>query len=224
MTQSMVKHLIVKDWQLNGKYLIAYILAGFFAAFLFGIPGRLTFYTGMVLLISVLATAGIHMVFGAVLSEQKNQTQAFILSLPVSPGQYTKAKIIANLSMTLTVWLLVLAAIYLTVYSRDHIPLGLLPFITISVFELLVAYVLILAFAIVSGSEIATIVVMTLCNISISIFMFWLSSFEGINRHIEGHLPVWNQTAVTFVTIELALIAVLIALTFYLQSKKTRFI
>ena len=100
----------------------------------------------------------------------------------------------------------------------------MIPFAVITMGELAVAFVLVLAIAMVLESEAWTVVVMTICNISISIFMHAVGRIPGMYEHMGGSAPVWNSTALGLLSAEALLIVALIAGTFVLQSRKTDYL
>lgn len=224
MDLPMIKSLVLKDWRLNRSLLMIYLFSGLVASIIFSIEHKATFYIGLVLIISLFATVGTHLVFTTVIHERKEQTLPFIMSLPVNFKDYTIAKIIANLSLSLFSWGFIASAIMLVIWNSSNLPNGMIPYAVITIAELFVAYVLILSVAIIFESEGITVITMAICNISISLFMFWLGSFREINKYMWGNTPVWNTTALAFILCELAVVILFIVMTFYFQSRKKSFL
>ena len=100
----------------------------------------------------------------------------------------------------------------------------MIPISVIIMIELLVGFILLLATALISESEAWTVVIMSISNIGISLFMFWVASFPEIGVHIESVSPVWNSTAISMIGGECAIGIFILTMTFYLQSKKTDFL
>jgi len=224
MNTTIISHLIKKDWQLNQGPLYAYMLVGLVALWLLTVGGKITFLVGTVLLITAVIVIGAHMVFCTVVNERKNQTLPFIMSLPVSYKEYTMAKILCNVFVTGTAWLILLGAMIAFILTTKELPNGLIPYGTLIMTYLLDIFFLMLCVAMVSESETVCIVVMTVVNVTISIFMIWLGGHPGIKPYIEGEVAVWNSTALTLLGIELFFIFVVMALTFFLQSRKRSFL
>ena len=54
--------------------------------------GEGSFYAGCILLFTVLISLGIHLAMLTVVEERTQQTLPFVMSLPISPRDYTVAK------------------------------------------------------------------------------------------------------------------------------------
>ncbi|MBL4661402.1 MAG: hypothetical protein JKY19_13680 [Alcanivoracaceae bacterium] len=220
MNASIIKQLILKDWYFNRLPLLLFTIIAVLSLGLFSINAKSTFYIGLVLIISLVVTVGALLIFSSVVNERKNQTLAFIMSLPLSFLDYTKAKIISNLSVFLVFWSILVTGILLIIYYSSHLPNGLIPISVIIMGELLVSYVLVLAVALIKESETWTIVVMGITNVGISLFMFLVAGLSDIGPYIEGPIALWNSTAISIVIVELILAISLIGIIFYLQSRK----
>jgi ABC-2 type transport system permease protein len=219
---SMVKALIRKDWYFNKQTLLLSFIIGLASVGLLSFENRV-FYIGLVLLLSIVILIGALLVTTTVVNERKNQTLAFLISLPITYMDYTKAKVILNLSAYFIIWLTLAVATTAVIFYSEHIPNGLIPYALIILIELMVAFILILGTALVTESEKWTIVVMTITNIGVSLFMFLIASVQSINQHMESSTTVWNSSALMIIGIEILVAMIIIGLTFYLQSRKKDF-
>jgi ABC-type transport system involved in multi-copper enzyme maturation permease subunit len=174
-------------------------------------------------LLSIVILIGAILVTSTVVNERKDQTLAFLISLPITYMDYTKAKMILNLSAYFVVWLILVIGTIGIIYYSKHIPNGLIPYALIILLELMVAFILILGTALVTESEKWTIVVMTVTNIGVSLFMFLIAGIVSINQHMESTFAVWNSMVITVIGIEILVGLLIIGLTFYLQSRKKDF-
>ena len=182
------------------------------------------FYVGMVLLISIVILIGALLVTTTIVNDRKNQNLAFAMSLPITCLDYTKAKIIVNLSSYFLAWGVLVASTIAVLFYSPHIPNGLIPYALIVLIELMLSFILILGVALVSESELWTIVVMSITNVAVSLFMFLIASIESINQHMNGPVAVWNKLTLTIIGIEVIIAVIIIGLTLYLQSRKKDFI
>lgn len=221
---TIIWQLVRKDWHFVRGPMLAYIVLGLIAIAMLTIEQQTVFMVGAILLISVVAIVGIHLVFGTVISERKLRTLPLVMSLPLTYVQYSIAKLVANIGIFATVWATLLATALVVIAVRDNLPDGLIPFAVIVLTELFAAYVVILAVAMISESEAWSVVVMSILNIGISIFMISVANIPAIGPHIEGPVPVWNATTLGIIGIEILVIAGLIVLTLLMQSKKTDFL
>jgi hypothetical protein len=220
----MIKKLIAIDLYFNRLELIALTCLGFMSIALLSAESESLFYVGLVLLISSIVIVGALLIFRTVIYERKNKTLVFTLSLPMSYMNYTVAKLAANLSAFVLVWMLLVAGVIGTILFREHLPNGLIPYFSIVLLELLIGYIAVLATALISESEAWTITVMSITNVGVSLFMFWAGSISGIKEHIEGPVAVWNSSAVTMLGGELIIGCLIIGATLYIQSRKTDFL
>ncbi|TDR23573.1 ABC-2 transporter permease [Marinicella litoralis] len=220
----ITKTLILKDIKLNLSPIILYLLLGIFSLWLLTSSQLGVFNTGAVILISMVIISGIHMITTTVTTERNDQVLPFVMSLPISFVQYTHAKICANFAVFLSFWLILLVGLMWVIFGQPQVPDGMAIFTLILMLEMLVMFTLLLSVALVSESQNITVVVMSITNIGLSLFMFWLSGFEAINSFMQTEQVVWNSTAITFVAVELLLVVVLLALTYLIQARKKDFI
>ncbi len=220
----ITKALVTKDIQLNAVPLVLYFLLGLFSLWLLTSPRLGVFNTGAVILISMIIIVGIHMVTTTVTSERNDQVLPFVMSLPISFMQYTHAKIIANLGVFLGFWLVMLGGLMWVIFGQEQVPDGLAIFTLILMLEMLVMFTLLLAVGLIFESQSVTVVVMSVTNVGLSLFMFWLSGFEAINAYMQTEQVVWNSTAVTFVVSELVLVSALLLITYVVQARKKNFL
>lgn len=216
--------LCLKDWQLHRLPLVGYALFGLGSVLLLSMPTTFMYYSGLVLLISTIVVFGAHLAITVTVNEKVNCTLPFVLSLPVSYMQYSLAKILFSTGTFSVFWLLLVAAVTVVVTSQEHMMNGMLPYYVIIMGELFVAFVLTLAVALMLESSPWTIVVLAVCNVSISIFMFFVASLPAINEHMEKPVAVWNGTALAILAIEAGIIVLLIGVTLYVQSRKSDFL
>lgn len=219
----MIKAIMYKDWYFNKKLLMLFSLFGLVSVYLLSFKNPV-FNVGLVLLLSIVIIIGALLVFSTVVNERKKQTLPFLMSLPITCMDYTKAKLAFNLSAYFIAWLLLAVATIGVIFYTEHLPNGLIPYALIILIELMIAFILVLATALVSESEVWTIVVQSISNIAISLFMFLIAGIKGIAMYIEGSKAIWNSTALTIIGIEILVAILIIAITFYLQSRKKDFI
>jgi hypothetical protein len=220
----VVKNLIHKDIQLNLLPLGLYLILGLISLLMLATEHTIVFYSGMVILLSVIIIAGVHMVINTITNERSEQVLPFILSLPISFRQYTHAKVVANLGVFLLFWLIMMGGLMMVIFTQPQVQNGLTVYAVILLLEMLAVFCLVLAVGLISESHACTIVVISLTNIGLSIFMFWVASFEAINQYMQTEQVVWNQTALTFITAECAFIVVVLVFTYWAQARKRDFV
>jgi len=216
--------LAAKDFWLIRWPLLGYAAMGAIAILLISINKSFTFHAGLVLLVSALAVAGAHLVFASTLHEKTNQTLPFLLSLPISFLQYTWSKLLFTIGTFFLFWLALTLGIFAVVSTRDFLVAGMLPYDLIVLTYLAMAFVLTLAVAMMTESAAWTIVTMSVCNMSISLFMITMANLPGLVEHINGPVAVWNTTAIGILAGEVFLMILFLGLTILVQSRKSEFL
>ena len=224
MNMTIVNQLIKKDWEMNQGPLMGYMVLGALALWLFITEHEMAFMAGLILLIAVVVVIAIHMVIATIVNERKEQTLTFIMSLPVSYKEYTVAKILANWIVVGLAWSILYIVMASLILLFDNMPNGLLPYTSMAMLYLLCIFAVLLATAMISENEVVTIVVMTVANITISIFMTFVARMEEIGPFINGPEAVWNSAALSIIAAQIAVLIGSLVLTIYLQSKKRNFL
>jgi ABC-type transport system involved in multi-copper enzyme maturation permease subunit len=218
-----MQHLVLKDWYLNRRQLAILAVAGAVTFAAIQLRTEVSGFIGLTGVFIVLIFLGILMPMQTVVNERKHQNLAFVMSLPVSPMEYTTAKIIANLVSFVLPWI-VLSGAVLGTFKLSGAFEGLIPIILVAALAPFVAFCLILSTAIVLESEQAAVGIMAACNISYSFAWFFLVRIPSIRADLRGPVAVWSQPMVTILSVEIALIVLAIGLTFFFQSRKADFI
>jgi ABC-2 type transport system permease protein len=224
MNVPMIRTLVLKDWHFLRWPIFGYLIGGVVALVLISTGGEGSFYAGAVLLVGVIISVGIHLTMLTVVEERTQQTLPFVMSLPISPSDYTVAKIVANVLIFMIPWIALLIGTVVVIIGRHGLPHGLVPFAVITLTEIFLGYVLTLAAAIIGESIGWAIVAMILANGSFQATMYLASHAPGIAGTMHGAQVVWSQTALATLAAEAIAIVALIALTFFVQSRKTDFV
>ena len=224
MTVSMTKTLILKDLYFSRVFILLAFLLGLVSLAMVYFGDKIGFYMGAILLITVVVGLGMFLIFETVVNERKFQTLPFIMSLPLTPLQYLRAKLWGNLFIYLMPWTLLVVATAGVVMFRPEIPNGLLPFAILVLVELLAAHCIILATAMISESQSWTIGLMVVCNLFFQLFLYVVSNHQGIKPFMEGPEPVWSPAFFSFFGILLATGAAVLAVAFWVQSRKRDFL
>lgn len=224
MATSIVKALVLKDLFFIKWPMLGYIAIGIFASFLFASESMVSTQLGMVLIIAVICIVSAQLIFTTVVGERKHQTLAFIMSLPVSNKEYVSSKMLVNILGYVIPWLLISAGVILAIYLSNYKPNGLVPFASIILLELFLAHIFVLTTSMIFESELITVISVTISNIAISLFIFFIASFPEIHQYMEGSKAVWNITSISIIGIELITILALVGTIYYAQSKKKHFI
>ncbi len=222
LNQPLIRLLVVKDWQLFQKQLAAHVLAGIVALALLGLARPWAFYLGSLLLIIVLVAGSCMSISNSLLVERKEQTLAFVMSLPVSPLDFTLAKMAGNL-LTFGVPYLVLLLGTLVVILTTPLPDGLVVFSVLLFGHILLAYSVSLMVAMQVESEGWNIFAMIASNLLINPLIMLLGQIDAIAKPAGGEAIVWSLPAVAILSAQLLLSLAALAFTLWWHGRKTAF-
>lgn len=221
---SILRQMIRKDLELHRKFILFELVFGAvaLAALLLRRPTAM-FVAGTVFFVS-LVVVGCLLIASNLLNERKKQTLAFVMSLPVSPTQFTTAKLASTLVMYLVPWLcLVLGAIWLIAVS-GVLPHGAIPVILIFLTLPLVGFSLMTAMTLVGETEGWNIAANIVCNSSYGLVWYFMTQVPSLMEGLPKPHAVWNGTVLKFLGSELAFVVLILTVTYYLQSRKRDFI
>jgi ABC-2 type transport system permease protein len=224
MNAHMIKRLVLKDWYFQRRPIAAYTAGGLLGLGTVALGTAWSFYAGTVLLITFMITIGIHLAIVTVVQERTEHTLPFLMTLPISPKEYTAAKVLANLSIFVVPWLILTAGAALLLSSEEARSGALVPFATVSLTYILASYVLVLTVAIVTESQGWTLCAMGVTNLFLQFFLYWVSHIPSIERGMKGRGAVWDTPALALLGAEVAAIVVLLGLAFGFQARKRDFL
>lgn len=217
----VIKQLIYKDWYLNRKLLATYTGGGIFALSVLSL-GEWQFFMGSIILITMLVAMGNHQLSTTMIGERKEQTLAFVMSLPVSPADYAMAKLLANMVLFFVPWLLlVLATTFVLLYTR--IPDGLLPFALLICGLIAVNHCICWSVTMFTETEASFLMVMIGLNCLLNPMMYFLARSPQIGGLNGGETVVWSSSAIQVLICQILLIILLLIGTLYCQSRKKVF-
>ena len=219
----MIKRLIVKDWQLLKKSLAAYMLGGVVIIGMMGMATPLMFNTGAILMITLMIVIGARSAIELVVNEKKDQTLAFMMSLPLTAQDYALAKLGANLTLYLVPWLLLVVGMLLVIVS-SALPNGVIPLVVLVSLFILLSYCCYLATALLTYSEGYTVTVMIITNLLLNGFILWIIRMPAVHKTLEAPTASWNSTTLSLLAAGSVLVVAVLMLTAYLQKRKTSFL
>jgi hypothetical protein len=226
MNASIVIRLITKDWYLQ-RVAIALLLGGaILAGVLAALPRQVGFSVGFSLTIAVLIAVTFYLPLTTVIGERTSKTLPFTMSLPISPAEYTISKILANLLLYLVPW--TVAALSFALILRGGgsaqavpIPAG---FVDVLLGGFLVVFMLVLGFAIIFESM----------GWTISLIVALMFLLGNVGTQIIPRIPSAGDFVVAIghrgseylwtIGGEFAVIVLLMAVTFFVQSRKRDFL
>jgi ABC-2 type transport system permease protein len=218
----VIKLLVVKDWQLFRKQLALYVLAGFVALCFLGLAKPWAFYVGSLMLLIVLVSAACFSISTSLLVERKEQTLAFVMSLPVSPLDFTVGKLVGNL-LTFLVPFAVMLVGALAVVLFTPLPDGLFVYTLLIFAWLLFAFAISLAVAMSVESEGWATFAMIGSMVLINPYIMGLGQIPAISGRVEQDAIVWSTPALAIIATLVTLAVAIIAATTWHHARKPAF-
>jgi ABC-2 type transport system permease protein len=221
MNRSLIMPLILKDWYFQRGTLMVLFVGGIVSIGIMlrgGILGVIGLFS------TVLATVilGVVLPQMTVVNERKQHNEAFMMSLPVTPLEYAAAKILANVSMFLVVWLAILFALaYVVLRGKMS---GFLPPATVGASAVFVGFITNLCFAIVARSEKLWILTMMMTNLAYGLVWVALYRIPNLAKQAFGPVAVWSKDILWLLGLEFLVLVIVLALSAYGQSRKTSFL
>jgi ABC-2 type transport system permease protein len=219
---SIVTHLVRKDLRLHRVQIALTIAAGLIALAVVARGGEVPFVIGVTWFFVAIIVLACMLPISAIVNERKKQTLAFLMSLPLSSIEYTTAKLVSTLLMFLTPWLMLLICALVLVTTRNLA--GAIPMLLILATLPLIGFSLILAVALVSESEGWAIAATVVCNSSYGIIWYLMSRVPSLTANWTGRVAIFSPPVLRVLAVEVGIIVLLGALTFFLQSRKRDFI
>jgi len=222
---AMVKRLIWKDWYLNRAAILFSLIGGMVTLALVASShgSNIVMILGLIVIVTILIGMG-SMVMASAVTERKQQTLPFVMSLPISYVEYTTAKIVGSLLIFLVLWTVMLVDILATILLAPGFPHGLIPFVVIMSVEILMSTCLVTAVAVTTESQGWTVGVAQVGALSLNWIGWWIVRFPDIGGAMRSATVRWSGTATALLSTELAAIALLLAITFFIQARKKDFI
>src|SRR5271163_1620437 len=105
MNWTMVRRLILKDWYLQRWMMFASLLTGAVTLGAVAAAGssEISIILGVVVLATILIGMGA-VIMSTIVTERKQQTLPFVMSLPISYLEYTTSKTLGSLLIFLVLW------------------------------------------------------------------------------------------------------------------------
>ena len=145
------------------------------------------------------------------------------MSLPISYLEYTTSKIVGALLIFVPLWLAMVAGCLGLILAAPAIH-GLFAFTVIMAVEMLVSNCLLIAVVLVTESKGWSTSAIVSGNVSISLVGYIVAHVPGIKNGMWGTTILWTPAATILLLVEFALIALILGMAFFLQSRKKDFL
>lgn len=219
----VTRKLIAKELYVNRWFVAGGVLSGV-ASILIATLGKTGFNVGALTWLTTIIATGVMLALYGIMNERKEQALQFVLSLPLSIADYVRAKMLGLTLCFLVMWLASSAAVMVLIFGKQDVPDGIAPYTVLLCVFMLANFAVVLCGTLHAKSEAITSAVIIVTNMGVSIFMFTVGPMEGINKHMWGPSPVWNDTFWTVLGCELAVLVIAFTLPFFLAARRRDFI
>ena len=225
MNIAIVSRLIRKDWYFNRVGILASLFAGFVTVGAVAALRRsqVALILGLIVVVTILIGMGAMVMMSAAM-ERRQQTLPFVMSLPISYREYTTAKIVGGMLIFLVLWGTLVADVVATILLTPGFPHGMIPFVVIMAVEIVMSTCLVTAVSVTTESHGWTVAVAQVGGLSLNAIGWSIVRLPGIGGTIKSTTVQWSGTATALLAVELALIAFMLLITFFVQAHKRDFI
>ena len=225
MKGSIIGNLIWKDWQLNKGAIVICTLGGCIALAIVCVGGQTPFLLGAVgFFIALIMLASILPAL-VIVNERKKQNLAFIMSLPVTSGQYGVAKLASTVGIFLVPWLTLIAAGIWVIRIRHALPEGVIPMGLILTGLPLIGFCLIVGAALIGETEGWYTLAVAVVNSSYWFVWYTLMMrFPELSRNWLNAKATWSPDVPMILGGEITVTALILGGTLFIQSRKRDFI
>lgn len=220
----VTRKLIAKELYVNRWFIAGATLAGIVSVLIAGSGTKAGFNVGALTWITTVIAFGVMLAIYGISNERKEHTLLFVLSLPLSNGDYVRSKQIGLALCFFLPWLVSSVAAVTLVLVQPDIPDGLVPFLVMLCVFMLANFSLVLCGALHATSEALTSAVIIVTNMGVSIFMFSVAAIPAIGTHMFEAKPVWNDTVWTVLAVEFLTLIVAFALPLLVAARRRDFI
>jgi ABC-2 type transport system permease protein len=218
MNGSIVRQLIAKDLFLLRPMMIGALLIGG-AGIALMLFGETAFFVGWIVVFIAVTLLGIFATAVAVLAERKDRVHLFVLTLPVSPAQYLRAKLAAGAIAFFVPWAILLAAV-LTLIAATGIPDGLMPFLAMLFCYVVCYYSAYLGVSLVTDSAIWSMLVIIAGNTAPIFLIPLFFRVSGIGNDFVPPDAGWTPTVLGILASEIVFSAAATGLALFIRSRQ----
>lgn len=224
MNSAMIKRLILKDWYLHRLPILLSLAGGAASMAIVFYGGKAGFMLGIILLVTVLVSIGATLTVNMTVLERKEQTLAFIMSLPVSYRDYTASKLLGVLAIFLIPWTMFMAGGLALLALGPGMQRGLAPYVAMMGLEILASTCLIAAVGLITESQGWTITAVMIGNLALNGIGYLLAHLAPIAKDMYGPVARWSPVSLALLLGEAGTILLILGGTFLVQSRKRDFL
>jgi ABC-type transport system involved in multi-copper enzyme maturation permease subunit len=219
----VVRKLVAKELYVNRWFMLASAVAAVLSIGAASFGGSAYNIAAITWLTTVVAWGVMLAIYG-ISNERKENTLQFVLSMPLSPAEYVRAKVFGLLLTYSLPWLAASGSALALVLLSPLVPDGLLPYVVLLCVFLFANFTVVICGAVHARSDAMVAGVIILTNMMVSLFMFAVGARPGIKDHMYGPTPVWNDTFFNLLSLELIVSVIAVALPLATAARRRDFI
>lgn len=208
---ALTRRLVSKDIYLQRWLVVIAIVAGI-VSLLVAAEGAMRFNIGVLGWITTMIAFGIMVAMLGVFTERKERAQLFVLSLPLSHGDYIRIKLLSLLACYIPTWIALSAGAVVLLLVMPNLPDGMIPYTVLLCVFFLANFSVVLCGALHTKSEGVMTAIIVVTNMGVSVFIFLIGALPSIHEHLRSEIPVWNTAFWTVLAAELAVFALAVTL------------
>ncbi len=216
---ALTTRLLAKELHQHGALMTAATAAGL-AALPLALTGSAGFHVAFVVWLTAVIALGVMLAMFGVSNERKERARLFVLSLPLSPLDYVRIKLLGLVACFALPWVVLSAGAVALVVALPGLADGLLPYTVLLCVYLLLNYAVVLSAALHIASEAGMGGVIILTNMSVSLFLAGVGRLPGIGEHMGAAAPVWTATFWLLLAAELAATLLALCLPLFFAARR----
>ena len=218
----LARKLIAKDFYLNRWLIIGSTVAGL-VGLLIATEGEIRFNIGMLTWLTTIVAFGVVLAMNAIANERKDRALQFVLSLPLSHGDYVRIRVVGLLLCFLVPWAVLSVGAISLVTVLPNLPDGMLPIVILLCGFMLANYSVVLCGALHTTSEGVMTIVIIVTNMNVTLFIFLILGLPALRDHLHAPAPVWNSIFWTVLSVEIATLVVTLSLPYFVAARRRDF-
>jgi hypothetical protein len=218
MRSSVFWALVRKDLYLLRAFVVAGLAAGLIALVAMSF-GKVGFAVGGILYLTANIACGIMIAMYSFVSERKEQSRLFALSLPIAGQRHDLAKLTAAFLTYGIPWSILTFVAVVLVPLSPAVPSGYIVYGLLLHGCFLALFGVLVAMMFVINSEALAALTIITTNVLFSLFMVMLNQ-PSVNGPITGPRIVWTPAAVRIISVELVVIVAAVTFAMVAVSRK----
>lgn len=215
----LTRKLIAKEFYLHRWLIVGSTLAGL-TGLAIAAEGQMRFNIGMLIWLTSIIAFGVMLAMLGIANERKERALQFVLSLPLSPGDYVRIKLFGLFLCYLVPWAILSAGAVALLLLRPNLPDGLLPFALLLSGFMLANFSVVLCGALHTASEGVMTFVIIVTNMSVTLFIFLVGAIPSLNDHLHAAAPMWNDAFWIVLASEAATLLIALSLPYFVAARR----